>query len=441
MSRLKKLMEERSAVAKKMTALTDTADKENRDFSEQEDKDFTEMEKEHSGLTNRIRREERMLEIQGVVEEDDKELEKEQEKRKVEPAGQNPEQTKPKNKVWSSFGEQLQAVMRASLPENRSVDKRLIEIRGGTGLNESNPADGGFLVDTDFSNELLKRAYDMGQLASRVRRIPISSNSNGLVINAVDETSRATGSRIGGIRAYWVAEAGTVSPARPKFRQIKMNVHKLMGLCYATDELLSDAPALQNIVEQGFAEEFSFMIDDAIFRGDGAGKPLGLLNHPATVVVAKEGSQSAAGIIKENIIKMRARLWAKSRANSVWFINQDCEPQLNLLTLGDLGVYFPAGSFVNQPEDRLFGRPVIPIEHAETMGTKGDISLFDLSQYLMIDKGTVEGSSSVHVRFLYDEQVFRFIYRVDGQSGWNTALTPYKGTDTVSPFVQLAVRP
>ena len=49
-------------------------------------------------------------------------------------------------------------------------------------------------------------------------------------------------------------------------------------------------------------------------------------------------------------------------------------------------------------------------------------------------------TSSIHVRFLYDENVFRFIYRCDGQPIWNKALTPYKGSSTVSPYVTLAKR-
>jgi HK97 family phage major capsid protein len=124
----------------------------------------------------------------------------------------------------------------------------------------------------------------------------------------------------------------------------------------------------------------------------------------------------------------------------VWFINQAVEPQLNLLTLGDLGVYFPAGSFANAPEDRLFGRPVIPVEQCSALGTVGDIVLADLSEYVMIDKGSVQMQSSIHVRFLYDEQVLKFTYRVDGQPVWNSALTPYKGSSSLSPFVGIETR-
>ena len=58
----------------------------------------------------------------------------------------------------------------------------------------------------------------------------------------------------------------------------------------------------------------------------------------------------------------------------------------------------------------------------------------------MIDKGGVSQASSMHVRFINDEMTFRFIFRVDGQPAWNKPVTPFKGTNTQSPFISLAVR-
>jgi len=36
------------------------------------------------------------------------------------------------------------------------------------------------------------------------------------------------------------------------------------------------------------------------------------------------------------------------------------------------------------------------------------------------------------------ELLFRFVVRVDGQPTWNAALTPYRGSNTVSPFIVLS---
>jgi HK97 family phage major capsid protein len=307
------------------------------------------------------------------------------------------------------------------------------------------PSDGGFLVQKDFSADLIQRVYQSGQMASRVRRIPISSNANGVKINAIAETSRVDGSRWGGILAYWVNEADALTATKPKFRQIEMNLQKLIGLCYATDELLADAAALESVIMQAFPEEFTFKVEDAIFNGTGAGQPEGLLNSAATIQVAKDSGDSGATVSTNDVLNMYERLWARSRLNSAWFINQDVESSLYKLTLGSgtavILLYTPPGiNGNNTPYGMLLGRPVIPVEHCATLGTPGDIVLADLSQYLMIDKGAPQAASSIHVRFLNDETTFRFVYRVDGQSSWNLPLTPKNGTNTQSPFITLASR-
>jgi hypothetical protein len=63
-----------------------------------------------------------------------------------------------------------------------------------------------------------------------------------------------------------------------------------------------------------------------------------------------------------------------------------------------------------------------------------------MSDYLWIDKAGIKKDTSIHVRFNYDEQVFRFVVRVDGQPILNSPITPANGTNTLSPFVALATR-
>ena len=70
----------------------------------------------------------------------------------------------------------------------------------------------------------------------------------------------------------------------------------------------------------------------------------------------------------------------------------------------------------------------------------GDIGLFDLSRYLIADKGPIQTAASIHVKFLTDEMAFRWVLRVDGQPIPNSPITPYKGAQTLSPFVALQTR-
>lgn len=347
-------------------------------------------------------------------------------------------QVKDKEK-FHTIGDQMVAVMRAGMPGGH-IDPRLYN--AATGLNETSPSDGGFLVQTDFSSELLQQVYQTGILAPRCRRITISGNANGLKINGVDETSRAS-TRSGGIVGYWKDEAAQKTASKPKFRQIELTLHKLIGLCYATDELLADAAALEGFIRQAFAAEFGFLLDDAIIRGTGAGQPLGILNAGCLVTVTKEGGQGKT-IVWENVVKMYARLFAQSRPNAVWLINQAAEPQLMQMAMsvgtGGVPVYLPAGGASQSPYATLFGRPVIAIEQCSALGDVGDIIFGDFNGYILAEKGGIESAMSIHVKFDYDESVFRFVLRCDGQPVRASSLTPYKGSDALSHFVALAAR-
>ena len=424
---MKKILEmkaKREDARLKAMAVLNKAEAEDRFLSEDEQKDIDKYEEEIRAWDESIGRAEKLL----AIEPEDRSTEKPEVK---------PTPAKDTEKRFSSFGEQLMAAYRAAMPGGK-VDERL-STRAASGLNETTPSDGGFLVQQDFVTELLKRTYETGILASKVKKIPISTNANGMKINAIDEDSRANGSRWGGVQTYWEGEADEITASKPKFRQMELSLKKLTGLCYATDELLQDAAALEAVIRQAFAEEFGFKIDDAILSGSGEGEPLGILNSGAIVTVAKEASQTDI-ITVENLIKMWNRLWSRSRANAVWYINQELEPYLYTLKIGDKPVYIPAGGLSEKPYGSLFGRPVVSIEQCSAAGEVGDIILADIGQYLLIDKGGVKSASSIHVRFLYDENVFRFIYRVDGKPIWTKPLTPYKGSATVSPFVTLAKR-
>ena len=424
---MKKILEmkaKREDARLKAMAVLNKAEAEDRFLSEEEQKDIDKYEEEIRAWDESIGRAEKLL----AIEPEDRSSEKPEVK---------PTPAKDNEKRFASFGEQLMAAYRAAMPGGK-VDERL-STRAASGLNETTPSDGGFLVQQDFVTELLKRTYETGILASKVKKIPISTNANGMKINAIDEDSRANGSRWGGVQTYWEGEADELTASKPKFRQMELSLKKLTGLCYATDELLQDAAALEAVIRQAFAEEFGFKIDDAILSGSGEGEPLGILNSGAIVTVAKEASQTDT-ITVENLIKMWNRLWSRSRANAVWYINQEIEPYLYTLKIGDKPVYIPAGGLSEKPYGTLFGRPVVPIEQCSAAGEVGDIILADIGQYLLIDKGGIKSASSIHVRFLYDENVFRFIYRVDGKPIWTKPLTPYKGSATVSPFVTLAKR-
>ena len=349
---------------------------------------------------------------------------------------------------FSGMGEVLQTIALAGVRGSNGpdVDKRLLhhheQVRAASGSNEAIPSDGGFLIPTEQSQEIMTDIHQQSQLASRCRRGTLSGNSIELL--GVDETSRAAGSRWGGVQVYWADEANTVTATKPKFRKIKLTANKLVGIAYATEEMLEDQAALQTILAAAFPEEMAFVLDEAILRGDGSGKPIGILTSDALVTVSKETGQTADTVVSANVRKMRSRMMTQSRSNAVWFINQEVEPELETMfvavgTGGSL-VYMPANGISEDGFDRLYGKSIVPIEQASALGDVGDITFLDLNQYLLVDKGGVNSESSIHVRFLYGETAFRWTLRVDGQPLREKALTPARGTKTTSPFVTLEAR-
>lgn len=351
---------------------------------------------------------------------------------------------------FKSLGEQLQAVAQCGLNPGRawqSIDNRLQFMAAPTGANESIPSEGGFLVQQDFSTALFDLMHNQGEIINRVRRIPIGAQFNGIKFPVVDEISRVNGSRWGGVQGFWSDEAGTVTSTKPKLRQMELSLKKLMAVGYATDELLADAAALQTVFQTAFVEELTFKTEDAIINGTGSGQPLGVLNSGAVIQVTPESGQASQTIRTENILKMWTRTPIRSRANLIWMINQDIEQQLWTLTnppaggtAGSATVLLYTPPQPGNPYGLLLGRPVVPTEFNATLGTVGDILLWDPQQYIMIDKGGVEQAQSMHVSFLSAEQCFRFIYRLDGQPVERSAKTPYKGSNTISPYVALGSR-
>ncbi len=345
--------------------------------------------------------------------------------------------------IFNSFGEQLAAIV-ASTGAGKTIDNRLLAVQNAAeGANTTDPSEGGFLVQTDFSKKILKNVWEDSDLASKCQNIPIGEGADSIKINGFDETSRADGSRMGGVRYYWVEEAGTLTKSQPTFRQVLLDPKKIAVLYYSTKELLRNATASNKLLTEAFASEISFGIDSAIYEGDGAGKPMGFMNSPALITQTKQSGQAADTVVHENISSMWARLIASSRGTAVWLVNQEVEPFLSdmAMSIGTGGQVSPY-AMEYMLKGTIKGRPVMAVEHAKKVGDLGDIVLADLNQYLIANKGGVETASSIHVQFLSDETVFRILYSVDGQTARASAITPKNATSsrTLGSFIALQAR-
>ena len=63
-----------------------------------------------------------------------------------------------------------------------------------------------------------------------------------------------------------------------------------------------------------------------------------------------------------------------------------------------------------------------------------------VAENLLIAKGGIKQATSMHVEFTRDRQVMKFTWRVNGAPRTRVPLTPFKGSDTMSPYIALAAR-
>ena len=358
---------------------------------------------------------------------------------------------------FANFGEFIQSAVRSSRP-GYGADERLqkqqrelrAEYRAPTGMSEQDPAHGGFLIGKTFEEMILEKVYAQNEWLNLCDRREVGANSNGIQIPGLDETSRADGSRWGGVRGYWTNEAATITSSTPKYQQIEMDLEKLVVLVYLTSELLEDSKLVAAHVRRACVDELSFKLGNSILNGTGSGQPLGLLNANCLISVAKESNQEADSVVYENITNAWSRLWAPSKRNAVWLISSTVLPALYEMSLavgtGGTSVFTPAGGASAQPFNTLFGRRIYETEFNPPVGDAGDVILADMSQYLLLDKGGVQSAMSMEVAFLADEVVLKFRLRTNGQPIWSSALTPFtptgatNNTTTLSPFVAIAAR-
>lgn len=315
-------------------------------------------------------------------------------------------------------------------------DNRLRNLTAG-GDEQSTFSDsyGGFLIPEAFRPTLLTLNMQGDPTAGRTTRIPMSGPSVKIPAR-VDKNHSSSVS--GGLRVYRRAESQSVSSSRMSIERITLELHSLMGLAYATDEILRFSPiSFAALLENGFRDEFAATVLNEKIRGLGAGEFEGVLNSPALISVDAESGQSADTILFANVKKMRARCYGYG--NAIWLYNPDTLTQLMDMA-DDFGRFVWQSSAKDGEPDRILGRPAFECDYCSTLGGVGDLILADWSQYLEAEMGGVEMANSMHVRFENKEETFRFSVMNDGRGWWRSAFTPAVSTTTRSPFVTLAAR-
>lgn len=331
----------------------------------------------------------------------------------------------------------VRAEMRRSLSGGADIDPRLVYEATATGANSSTPSEGNALVGTDHSMMVWEIAQAISRILGLTRKLPITGKTNKLRLPTVNEKSRVNGSRSGGMALAWLDEAQTFPQSRPEFADRLLIAKLLAGVLYVSNELLSDSPAFNSWFPVAVGRELAFMTEDSILNGTGAGQPLGLLRSDALITITPESGQAAGTLRAENCARMAARLWSASydSPGTAWVTSNDGFYQLESQRKAN-GT--PLVEYVGG-QRLIMGWPVIVSEHAQPLGSVGDLILADFGEYIISEResGIV---GSIHLRYLSDESALRVKTRVDGQLGWSSPVIPKTGGATQSPAITLDAR-
>ena len=344
-------------------------------------------------------------------------------------------------KPFATLGEQLKAIY--DLRKGLTKDERLEKVNNAAGVTGTNGPDGGFVLQTDFAGQILESAVQASPLLNRLDRYTCSNAANAMRWISADETD-VSSSVFGGVQMYWAAEGATVAASKPQFREMKLDLEKMMGFAYCTDEMLQDAAFMTGFIGNAFVLAADRLLTESVISGDGVGKPLGLLNSGAMLTVNKEANQAAGTFLGANAIKKQARCMPRNRDRLVWLMHPDVEEQLPYLAIqsGEAAKFLwnPEGGLGNFDTQRVLNKPVLFDDSCSALGTKGDVMLVDPMQYILLTKGTAKQDWSIHVEFLTDQNCFRMVYRCNGAPKISKPLTIKNSTKTRSAFVTLAGR-
>ena len=358
---------------------------------------------------------------------------------------------------YQSFGEYVTSVRKASLGEYK--DGRLDEIEdlwkrkreiifqklGKTAghMEESVDSQGGHTVPTQWAAGIYHAALEDAIVRPRATVFPITTDS--LTVRRLVDSDRSS-NLFGGITFKWTEERGDKFSAisKPAIGAVELNVHKLVGSCFVSNELEDDTEEFGKFMETSFGQAIRFIEDDAFINGTGAGMPLGIGQAGCRTRVTR----NAVGLINwTDIANMAKHLLPRSWESAVWLLNPDVidelfeatAPAANQATAADLS------------NRRLWGIPFIPTEKCQAIGTEGDIILADFGHghYLIADREMrisasrdvkyedVSLETSETYGFETDETFWKVVLRTDGQPLLSADIAPKRGANDLGMFIVL----
>jgi HK97 family phage major capsid protein len=341
-------------------------------------------------------------------------------------------------------------------PEADQIMRAMVGYAGG--------ASGGFLIRPEWADRVWDKAREYKGPLSRC--ILARTNTKEFFLPGFFETSRADGSRYGGVWAQWRG-AGTAEVedllgrigSQASMDLVNFQMRRLMiYTAPVSRNLVADTALFEPMMDTCVYNELRYQVEGALLTGSGQAGPQGVVNAPATITIPKDSGQIAGTITTTNIDNCWKSLYGPCRRNACWYANNDVTAALDEVASAGgwpQNVYLPQGVGGNE-FPLIKGRPLVAAEQLPGLGTPGDLVLCDFSQYMFcyhvtrenpsgfdvtvgLPGDAVEATASEHVLFDTDSIAFKWKLRADGRLLWPKPITTINGL-TVGPACIIAQR-
>lgn len=419
MEDIHKLRAEHRGKLEEMEALIDTAEAEDRDFTDEEQAEYEQRKAEAENLKRRI---ERLEEFRARL------------------AGA-PEPTKPEVREQPKVeARDFDATDFKNLAEfTRSIvfnprDQRLhgLHVEARDDLEMGTPGQGGYLVPTQFMDDLMQFAARGSVIRPRATVIAPGGAPDAAVQIPVLNQSGSNGV-YAGVQVAWIDEGGDKPETNPTFDQIELEPNEVAAHTVLTDKVIRNAPELEMIVRNLLTGGIAAAEDVAFISGDGDGKPTGFIGHSSNITVNRAGADAVSYI---DLVEMYSRMYLGG--NPVWLVTQRILPALMQMEDTQGGLIWQPGNARDGVPNTLFGYPVVVSNRMPALGDEGDVVFADLDYYLIKDGSPLAIAASEHVHFTSNRTVIKAFKLTDGRPWPNSPLEDENG-EQVSPFVVLDV--
>ena len=240
-------------------------------------------------------------------------------------------------------------------------------------LQVGTDSEGGYLVPDEFERTLIE-ALEEENIFRRIATV-IHSNSGDRKIPVVASKGSAG----------WIDEEGLYPESDDSFGQLSLGAYKLGTMIKISEELLNDSAFdMEGYITREFARRIGTKEEEAFFKGDGTGKPLGLLADTGGADIGV--TTTGASITADDVIDLYYSLRVPYRKKAKWIMNDSTVSALRKLK-DQNGQYLWQPSLVAGTPNTILGCEVIssPFMPSIATGEKA-IAFGDYSYYWIADR-------------------------------------------------------